>query len=656
MSTHTQPAELRRNRPFTLFWASETVSEVGNAITLVALPLIAVNLLAASEFQVGLLVATENLAWLLLGLPAGAWVDRWDARRVMVISDWARAVLIASIPVTALFGVLGMPQLYLVSLAVGGFTVFFSIAYQAVLPSIVRTSDLVTANGRMQLTQSTTSVLGPGLGGALIQLLSAAGAMVVDVMSFVVSALLLGRVRPARPSEQQASRRRSLRSEITTGLSYVFSDRRLRALTLCGAHFNFMVAAQQAVVVVFLVRVVELPDAMVGLLLGSVGLGGALAAIFSGRFLNRDAGARMTISMTVGTLAGLLVPMTFPGWGLLLFVIGYAALSAAVIVFNIVSGSFRQAICPPELRGRMAASTRMVTWGALPLGALVGGAVAQRPGFRIDVLYWVQNATTTHKHISCGAFAAVGGTRVHNVYDFTPDHPIGDHVWSGRLRRTATDVMRSSQAHPILPGLIHDIYWVNTPSVTLVVRCDDHPGRDQLQPLEYWLPGMAFLDRLHQKDSTISKKVEALRLMAGTTRNRYRTTLTEVLNNGPSLLAYHAFRDSLILRPDHSVDELLAGANRADGLLKVLREAAVHIRRKAILESVYCGSDTEAQTLAAVLWTGVDGTELVDLLAEALPGTAPGEAVDRIGDRLIAVSAATEPLVAAARHRIRELT
>lgn len=279
--------------------------------------------------------------------------------------------------------------------------------------------------------------------------------------------------------------------------------------------------------------------------------------------------------------------------------------------------------------------------------------VAQRPGFRLDVLYWTQNATTTHKHVSCGAFAAVGGKRIHSVYDFVVEQAVGDHVWSGQLNRTRTHVMRSGDAHPILPGLIHDIYWVDTPSVTLAVRCDDHPGRDQERPLEYWQPGLAFLDRVHQKDATISKQVEALRLTAAASNKRHRSMLERVLSEGSALLAYHAFRDALILRPNLDASKLLTGLRREDDLLGLLRSAAEHIRRKATFESMYCG-DAEAQTLAAILWSGASGAELGGLLADAFPDMAPAEAIDTLGKRLFALSAEAAPYVVAARRGLQD--
>ncbi|MEV5979568.1 MFS transporter [Streptomyces sp. NPDC052114] len=397
LEARTSRQPLTRNRGFKLLWASETISHLGSAVTLVALPLLAVVTLHASPFEVGLLVAAENLAWLLIGLPAGAWVDRWPKRTVAVATDWARAALLTSIPVAALAGMLTMTHLYVVAVAVGVAGVFFAIAYQALLPSLVHPDDLVTANGRLQVSQSSAMILGPGLGGGLVQLATAAGAIALDALSFAVSALLLSRTRPKDRNEGQATPakparpatagkptpRPPLRTEVSEGLRYVLGDRRLRALTLCGAQFNFFVAAQQAVAVLFLVREVGLSAGWVGALLATSGAGGILAATFSGRLVARyGPGPTMTTALTCGTALGLLIPLASPGAGITLFAIGYAALSGGIVVFGVVFASYRQSVCPPALLGRMTATVRLFSWGALSVGGVTGGVLAQFAGLR----------------------------------------------------------------------------------------------------------------------------------------------------------------------------------------------------------------------------------------------------------------------------------
>lgn len=376
------PRPLRANTAFLRLWWSETISSLGSAVTVVVLPLLAVKVLQATPFQVGLLVAAENAAWLALGLPAGVWVDHWDKRLVVVVSDCARAFLLATVPAAALVGLLSLRQLYIVSLATGVFTVFFSIAQQAFLPAIVEKDDLVAANGRTNASKSASDILGPGIGGALAQFLTPAGALFVDAISFACSALLL--VRVPKPAASGIARKpNSMRLEIIEGWNYVLRDARLRALTFCGAQFNFFYGVQQALVMVFLVRVLHLNNWQIGLLFGAVGAGGLLAASLSSRMVIWFGPGRAVLTaMTVGTLLGFLVPAASGPFATVLFAFGYAGLALGAVVFSVVSGSFRQATCPPELLGRMVAITRIFSWGAIPLGGLAGGIAAEFVGVR----------------------------------------------------------------------------------------------------------------------------------------------------------------------------------------------------------------------------------------------------------------------------------
>jgi len=372
---------LRRNTAFLCLWWSETISFFGSAVTVVALPLLAVKVLQATPLQVGLLVAMENVAWLVLGLPAGVWVDRWDKRRVVVVSDCARAFLLATVPVAALAGLLSLGQLYVVSLSIGVFTIFFSIAHQTFLPTIVEKEDLVAANGRTSASKSAADILGPGIGGALAQFLTPAGALLADAVSFAGSALLLARV--PKPAASVPAKRSSMRIEIIEGLNYVLRDPRLRALTFCSAQFNLFFGVQQALVMVFLVRVMNLNSWQIGLLFSAAGAGGMLAALLSSRLVTRlGPGRAALVAMIVGTLLGLLIPAARGAFGAALFALGYAGLTFAVVVFSVISGTFRQATCPQELLGRMVATTRIFSWGVIPLGGLAGGIVGELVGVR----------------------------------------------------------------------------------------------------------------------------------------------------------------------------------------------------------------------------------------------------------------------------------
>lgn len=282
--------------------------------------------------------------------------------------------------------------------------------------------------------------------------------------------------------------------------------------------------------------------------------------------------------------------------------------------------------------------------------------VARRPGFRVDILYWTQNSLPTHKHVSCGAFAAIGGGRLHTSYNFDTADQIGDNIWTGKLTRLNTELMHAGDIREIQPGFIHDLYWVNTPSVTLSIRCDNHPGGQHELPLEYHWPGLAILNRVHQDDALVSKRVTGLRLMAKVDQNLYRQTLLNTLSEGSPLLAYHAFRDSLLLLHACSADDILAEANRIDGLGAQLAAAAPLMRHRMLFESIFCGANKRAQLLAGVLWTGIQDDALKSLLSEAFPNELPANVLYEVGAELSTVTEKVSPYLDSVRPKELDAT
>ena len=215
---------LFRHRDFRLVWLGQAVSKAGTAVTLVALPLVALQRLHASTFEVGLLTALETLPFLLVGLPAGAWVDRLPKRRVLIVGDLGRAVALGSIPVAAALDALTYAQLAVVVLVSGVLTVFFDVASQSYLPELLAGDQLIGANGALAASEGAASVAGPGLGGALVALLGAAGAVAADATSYLASAACLWRVRARPPERDAAVVRRRLRAEVAEGLRWVLHE------------------------------------------------------------------------------------------------------------------------------------------------------------------------------------------------------------------------------------------------------------------------------------------------------------------------------------------------------------------------------------------------------------------------------------------------
>ncbi|MGH3151432.1 MAG: MFS transporter [Streptosporangiaceae bacterium] len=380
MATRT----LWRHRDFLLLWSGQTVSEMGSAITQLALPLTAVVVLRASTLQVGLLTSAATAAFALIALPAGALVDRQAKRRLMIWCDAARLVIIGSVPVAAALGVLTLAQLYVVAATAGVFTVFFDVSYQSLLPALVAKEDLVDGNGKLGATQSFAQVTGPGIGGGLVGLVGAAGAMTADAISYAVSVVSLLAIRAREPAPQHhEEHRRGLRAEIAEGLSFVLRHPILRKIVAATGTANLFLTMAIALEIVFLVRVLHVRPAGTGLLVAAGSLGGIAGGVLSGRLARAIGSARIIwFSLLILSLPSFLAPLAEPGWRVAAFPVGLAASTFSGVVYNVAQVSYRQAICPPRLLGRMNAAVRWVVWGTIPLGGVLGGVFGTLLGVR----------------------------------------------------------------------------------------------------------------------------------------------------------------------------------------------------------------------------------------------------------------------------------
>ena len=380
-------ASLWRNRDFMMLWSGQTVSEVGSAITQLALPLTAVVVLRASTFQVGLLTSAATAAFALIALPAGALVDRYAKRRIMIWCDAARVAIIGSVPLAAALGWLTMAQLYSVAVTSGVCTVFFDVSYQSYLPVLVPTRQLVDGNGKIGATQAFAQVTGPGLGGGLVGLLGAARAMSADAISYAISVVSLLAIRIPEHVPPRTGRR-SLRTEIGEGLAFVVRHPILRRIVACTGTANLFSGMQLAVEIIFLVRVLHVRPADTGLIFAVASVGGVIGGLLAGRLSRWIGSARIIwFSMLVFGLPQLLVPLAEPGWRVVAFPLGFAAASFSAVVYNVAQVSYRQAVCPPRLLGRMNAATRWIVWGTIPLGAVIGGAFGAALGIRAAI--WI---------------------------------------------------------------------------------------------------------------------------------------------------------------------------------------------------------------------------------------------------------------------------
>jgi MFS family permease len=381
---------LWRHRDFMLLWSGQTISEMGSAITQLALPLTAVVVLKAPTFQVGLLTSAATAAFALIALPAGAIVDRYVKRRIMIWCDVARMLLIGSVPVAAAAGALTMGQLYVVAVTAGVCTVFFDVSYQSYLPVLVPPGQLMDGNGKLGATQSLAQVTGPGLGGGLVGLFGAAQAMAGDAISYAVSvaSLLVIRVPEQPPAK---SGRRSLRAEIAEGLMFVVRHPILRKVVACTGTANLFSGVQMAMEIIFLIRVLHVKPAGTGLLIALASIAGVAGGVLSGRLSRWIGSARIIwVSILVFGLPQLILPLAEPGWRVALFPVGLGAAAFSAVVYNVAQVSYRQTVCPPELLGRMNAATRWIVWGTIPLGGIIGGVLGATIGVRPTI--WIAYA------------------------------------------------------------------------------------------------------------------------------------------------------------------------------------------------------------------------------------------------------------------------
>ena len=373
---------LWRHPDFLRLWSAQTVSQFGSQVSQLALPLAAILVLDASAFEVALLGTVEFLPFLLFALPAGVWVDRLRRKPILVLGDLGRAVALASVPLDYAFDALTIWQLYAVGFLVGVCTVFFDVAYQSYLPSLVDRSQLVDGNSKLEVSRSGAALAGPGLAGALIGAVTAPYAILLDAVSFLASAGLVLRIRRAEPLPEPTAKP-SMRRELVEGLRYLLGHRFWRPLAVTVALSNFFNTLAFSIFLVYAVRQLDLSAALIGLVLGVGNVGWLLGAVAANRLSARlGVGLTLVGSAMVFGPALLLVPAAPQSQPIPFIVVALILASFAGIVFNVTGLSFQQAVTPDRLLGRLNATRRFIVWGVIPLGSLAGGALASLIGLR----------------------------------------------------------------------------------------------------------------------------------------------------------------------------------------------------------------------------------------------------------------------------------
>jgi MFS family permease len=380
---------LTRNRNFTRFWFGETISLFGVQVTALALPLTAVLTLGVGPEQLGLLRFAAFIPFLCLALPFGVLVDRRPKRPLMIGSNLTRAALIGVVPLLAVLDLLTLPGLVLITLAIGVCTVLFDVCWLSYVPVIVTKEQLVAANGRVAASSSAADFAGPGVGGVLVQLLTAPYALVANSVSYLVSVVSLWLIRAPEPVPEP--RERHIGKEILEGIVFVARQPYLRVIAIMGAGFNFCYMFVEALFLIYAVRTLHWGPGLIGLIasLGAVGglLGAAIASWLVGRV---PFGRVYLLSVVVGYSGPLLIPAALGPAAVVTVTAGFFLMRAGLAVSNVTGISLRQAVTPPELMGRMTAGMRTLMWGLGTIGALVGGVLGGLIGLREGL--WVAAA------------------------------------------------------------------------------------------------------------------------------------------------------------------------------------------------------------------------------------------------------------------------
>jgi MFS family permease len=380
---------LWQHRDFMKLWLGQTVSQFGSHITGAALPFVAFLTLGATPLQLGILGALGSVPILLFGLFAGVWVDRLRRRPILIGADLGRALILGSIPLAALLGVLRIELLYVVAALVGILTVFFDVAYASILPSLVTRHELVEANSKLGSSSALAEIGGPSLAGFLVQLISAPFAILIDAVSFVLSAAGIILIRTAEPPPPPAAERRPVLRDMAEGLRLVLRQPILRGLAGHAATMTFFGNFIGVLYSIYCVQELGIPPAIVGVMIGLGGVGAFIGTLIVGPVTRRLGVGRSIIGAVLfGTLVNMMIPLV---WGPPLLVAGILMMTQLVgdigwPVYSVNEQSLRQAIVPDRLLGRANASMQFLTGGIAPLGALLGGWLGEVIGMRPTLL------------------------------------------------------------------------------------------------------------------------------------------------------------------------------------------------------------------------------------------------------------------------------
>lgn len=407
---------LTRNSAFMHLWAGQTAAQVGFQVGTLATSAIAITVLHASETQIGVLSGLQTLAFLIVGLPAGAWVDGWRKRNVMITANLARIAALVSIPIAYAFFSLTIAHLMVVAAFLGLSTVFFDVAYQSYVPMIASKRYIGAANGRLEASFQVGRAGGPGLGGWLLGVVAPPLAYLLTASTYVCSTWAIWRIRTPEPRPAHSDA--SLRSQIVEGLSFVRGQRLLFPLFSCIACAAFAGAGIQVLLPILVLRTLGMSATQLGLLLSAGALGGILGALTRPLWITRlGIGRCIVITNIVGVSALLAQPASVHVPVAAAWVIACSGVVSSyfITIYNVTQMSLRQEICPPDMLGRMNAIFRFAVWGVMPLGSFVAGIVASWVGVEATMYIFTAGSIAAGVAMGFTPAAHIQGTSAADV-------------------------------------------------------------------------------------------------------------------------------------------------------------------------------------------------------------------------------------------------
>jgi len=376
---------LWRRPDFLRLWTSQTASRFGYQISFLALPLLAALILNATPTQMGILIAVGSLPGLFFGILAGAWIDRYRRRPIMVAVDWGRALLLLVVPLAAALDVLRIELLYFVTFGIGLLTLFFDVAYRSLLPTLIDRTQIIEGNSKLEIGRSAADIAGPGAAGVLVHLVTAPLALLANSATFVISALLLQSIRTSEPVPKSTMHVESIWKDAGRGLGVVATNPVLRALAISSAVIGLFNALQEAVGLLYMTRQLDLSPGSLGLIFSVGSLGALIGATMAKHLSERiGLGPSIILGVLLVSVGDLILPLV-GGSTLAVFlwlILSELVFVVGIMIYGIGQISIRQIIAPNHLQGRVNAVIHVAGISAIPVGALLGGILGEIMGLR----------------------------------------------------------------------------------------------------------------------------------------------------------------------------------------------------------------------------------------------------------------------------------